>query len=109
MYACVIGFTASAGMAGPSEDAYVKSEAGQSNYDSGLGQLLNNKFLSSWVALASAIFKGMEVRAENIGDSKFRVQPFSSAKAVSIMETANEGTTIKFAAKTASLDEFFFE
>ena len=47
----------------------------------------------------------MEVRAENIGDSKFRVQPFSSAKAVSIMETANEGTTIKFAAKTASLDE----
>ena len=66
MYACVIGFTASAGMAGPSEDAYVKNEAGQLNYDSGLGQLLNNKFLSSWVALASAIFKGMEVRAENI-------------------------------------------
>ena len=43
----------------------------------------------------------MEVRAKNIGDSKFRLQPFASVEVASIIETVNEGSTVKLAAKTA--------
>ena len=43
----------------------------------------------------------MEVRAKNIGDSKFRLRPFASVEVASIIETVNEGSTVKLVAKTA--------
>ena len=45
----------------------------------------------------------MEVRAKNIGDSKFRLRPFASVEVASIIETVNKGSirTVKLVAKTA--------
>ena len=47
----------------------------------------------------------MEVMPTTVSISEFRLRPVSSVEAVSIMETAKENTTLKFAVKTASLDE----
>ena len=47
----------------------------------------------------------MEVRAKNIGDSKFCRQPFASVEVASMIETVNKGSTVKFVAKTAILAE----
>ena len=41
----------------------------------------------------------MEVRAKNIDDSKFRLWSFASVEVASMIETVNEGSTVKFVAK----------
>ena len=75
--------------------------AGQSNYityNTGYGE---KNSLSNWVASDPANFILMEVRATNIGESKFCLRPFASVEVASIIETVNEGSTVKLVAKTA--------
>ena len=47
----------------------------------------------------------MEVMPAAVGISEFRLRPLSSVEAVSIMETAEENSTLKIAVKTTSLEE----